>query len=205
MLKNLCIKPIIALCLFVLIFACSKDDPDPAHEGEVITKVTLQVSKVGSSNPTTYDFEVEGHGHGHDDSEEEDHDEEEDEDHEGGHIEIELEANSTYNVSISFYNDSDPDNVENMTSEIIEEKDEHQFFYEITDALNGFSIVSATNDTDDSSGNPLFLKTTWTTTGETFGDVVGYLIHEPTTKTGNVRKDFGGTTDVQIEFEVHVE
>ena len=202
MLKNLYIKPIIALCLLVLIFACSKDDPDPVHEEEVITKVTLEVSIEGSSNPTTYTFEVEGHDHDH---EEEDHDEEDDDDHEGDHIEIELEANSTYNVSISFYNDSDPDNVENITSEIIEEKDEHQIFYEITDELSGFSIASASNDTLDSNGNPLFIKSTWTTTEETSGEVVGYLIHEPTSKTGNTRTDFGGATDVEIEFEVHIE
>ena len=192
MLKNLYIKPIIALCLFVLIFACSKDDPDPMHEEEVITRVTLEVSKVGSSNPTTYTFEVEGHDHDHDE-------------HEGEHTEIELEANSSYNVSISFYNDSDPDNVENITSQIIEEKDEHQIFYEITDELSGFSIASASNDTNDSNGNPLFIKSTWTTTAETSGEVVGYLIHEPTSKTGNTRTDFGGSTDVEIEFEVHVE
>ena len=53
--------------------------------------------------------------------------------------------------------------------------------------------------------NPIFQKTTWTTTGETSGDVVGYLIHEPTSKTGSTRNDFGGATDFEIEFEVHVE
>ena len=51
----------------------------------------------------------------------------------------------------------------------------------------------------------MFIKTTWTTTGETSGDVVGYLIHEPTSKTGSTRTDFGGATDFEIEFEVHVE
>jgi hypothetical protein len=88
---------------------------------------------------------------------------------------------------------------------VIEEADEHQILYEITDELSGFSIVSASNDTVDSNGSPLFQKTTWTTTGETSGEVIGYLIHEPTSKTGNTRTDFGGSTDVEIEFEVHVE
>lgn len=103
------------------------------------------------------------------------------------------------------YNDTDPNNIENVTLEVIEEADEHQIYYAITDELSGFSIASASNDTSDSDGNPLFLKTTWTTIGETSGDVVGYLIHEPTSKTGSTRNDFGGATDFEIEFEVHVE
>ena len=50
MFKNLHTKPITALFLFILIFACSKDkDPVPANEEEIITLVTLEVSKVGSS------------------------------------------------------------------------------------------------------------------------------------------------------------
>jgi hypothetical protein len=200
--KNIYIKPIIAFCLFILIFACSKDDPDPVNEEEVITKVTIEITKVGSSNPMTYNFEVEGHDH---DNEEEEEDHDDDDEHEGEHTEIELEANSSYNVSISFYNDSDPADIENITSEVIEEADEHQILYEITDELSGFSIASASNDTVDSNGSPLFQKTTWTTTGETSGEVIGYLIHEPTSKTGNTRTDFGGSTDVEIEFEVHVE
>jgi hypothetical protein len=202
MFKNLHTKPIIAVFLFILIFACSKDDdPAPAHEEEVITKVTLEVSKVGSSETKKYDFEVEGHEHGdHEEKEDDDHD-----DHDGEHAEIELDPNSSYNVSIFIYNDTDPNNIQNVTLEIIKEKDVHQIFYAITDELSGFSIKSASDDNLDSSGKPLFIKTTWTTTGETSGDVVGYLIHEPTSKTGNTRTDFGGATDFEIEFEVHVE
>ena len=198
MLKNLFIKPIIALFLFILVFACSKDeDPEPANEEEVITLVTLEITKVGSSETITYNIEVEGHAHDDDDD---DHG-----GHEGEHTEIELGPNSSYNVSMLIYNDTDPNNIEDITLEIIEEADEHQIYYAITDELSGFSIASASNDISDSDGNPLLLKTTWTTTGETSGDIVGYLIHEPTSKTGSTRNDFGGATDFEIEFEVHVE
>ncbi|MDG1965155.1 MAG: hypothetical protein P8I34_00765 [Flavobacteriaceae bacterium] len=204
MFNNIFIKPIIALFLFVLIFACSKDeDPEPAHEEEIVTLVTLEVSKVGSSETIKYNFEVEGHDH--DDHEEEEEEDDDHDDHDGEHTEIELEANSSYNVSMFIYNDTDPNNIENITQEIIEEKDEHQVFYAITDELSGFSIEPASDDTVDSNGNSLYIKTTWTTTGETSGDVVGYLIHEPTQKTGTTRTDFGGATDFEIDFEVHVE
>ncbi|MFL2578197.1 MAG: hypothetical protein ACJ0QE_05765 [Flavobacteriaceae bacterium] len=200
--KNLFTKPLIAITLFLLILSCSKDDPVPIHEEEAFTLVTLELTKVGSTETITYNFEVEGHDHGHEEEEEEEDDHD---DHEGEHTEIELEPNSSYNVSISFYNDEDQNNIENLTSEVIEEADEHQVFYDITNELTGFSIVSAADDTFDSSGNPLFIKTTWTTTGETSGDVVGYLFHEPTSKTGTTRSDFGGAIDIEIEFEVHIE
>lgn len=205
MLKNIYIKSIFALSLFILILSCSKDsDPDPVHEEEVITLVILEVTKVGSSETMKYNFEVEGHDHGEEDHEEEEEGDDHD-DHDGEHLEIELEANSSYNVSMMIYNDTDPDNIEDVTTEIIEEVDEHQIFYAITDELSGFSISSASNDPKDSNGYPLFQKTTWTTTGETSGDVVGYLFHEPTSKTGSTRNDFGGAVDFEIEFEVHVE
>ena len=167
--------------------------------------VTLEVTKVGSSDTKKYNFEVEGHDHGDEDHEEEEEDHDDHEDHEGEHTEIELDANSSYNVSMMIYNDTDPNNIEDVTPEIISEANEHQVFYAITDELTGFSISSASNDTKDSEGYPLFIKTTWTTTGETSGDVVGYLFHEPTSKTGSTRNDFGGAVDFEIEFEVHVE
>ena len=210
MLKIIFTKSLIAISLFLFVLSCSKSDPVPVHEQEAFTLVTLEVTKVGSTDTITYDFEVEGHDHGHEeeDHEEEDHEEEDDhEDHEGEHTEIELEANSSYNVSILFYNDEDPLNIENITLEVIEEADAHQVFYAITNELSsiGFSIESAPNDTVDSGNYPLFLKTIWTTSGETSGDVVGYLFHEPTSKTGTTRSDFGGAIDIEIEFEVHVE
>ena len=185
----------------------SKSEPAVVHEHEVFTRVVLEVKKDGEQNYKKYTFEVEGHDHhDHDDHGDDDHgdDDHGDDDHGDEHTEVELDTNSTYHVSIFFYNDSDPDNIEDVTLEIIEEADVHQVFYEMTE-IPGFSIAAASDDTKDSNGNPLFLKTNWTTTSETSGDVMAYLIHEPTSKTGSTRADFGGAIDVQIEFEVHVE
>jgi hypothetical protein len=49
------------------------------------------------------------------------------------------------------------------------------------------------------------LKTIWTTTTATVADVEAFLLHEPTSKTGTTRDDFGGSADVEINFEAHVE
>ena len=197
MLKNLYKHSILIISVFLLAISCDKGEPAVVHEHEVFTRVVLEVKKDGETNFKKYTFEVEGHDdHGHDDHGDDDHGDE--------HTEVELDTNSTYHVSIFFYNDSDPDNIEDVTLEIIEEADVHQVFYEMTE-IPGFSIAAASDDTKDSNGNPLFLKTNWTTTSETSGDVMAYLIHEPTSKTGSTRADFGGAIDVQIEFEVHVE
>ena len=202
MLKNTYTNSLLIISAFLLVISCDKGEPVVVHEHEVFTRVVLEVKKDGETNFKKYTFEVEGHDdHVHDDHGDDDHG---DDDHGDEHTEVELDTNSTYHVSIFFYNDSDPDNIEDVTLEVIEEADAHQVFYEMTE-ISGFSIAAAADDTKDSNGNPLFLKTSWTTASETSGDVMAYLIHEPTSKTGTARADFGGATDVEIEFEVHIE
>ena len=202
MLKNIYTNFLLIISAFLLVISCDKGEPVVVHEHEVFTRVVLEVKKDGETNFKKYTFEVEGHDdHGHDDHGDDDHG---DDDHGDEHTEVELDTNSTYHVGIFFYNDSDPDNIEDVTLEVIEEADAHQVFYEMTE-ISGFSIAAASDDTKDSNGNPLFLKTSWTTASETSGDVMAYLIHEPSSKTGSARADFGGATDVEIEFEVHIE
>ena len=202
MLKSIYTNSLLIISAFLLVISCDKGEPVVVHEHEVFTRVVLEVKKDGETNFKKYTFEVEGHDdHGDDDHGDDDHG---DDDHGDEHTEVELDTNSTYHVGIFFYNDSDPDNIEDVTLEVIEEADAHQVFYEMTE-IPGFSIAAASDDTKDSNGNPLFLKTSWTTASETSGDVMAYLIHEPTSKTGSTRADFGGATDLQIEFEVHIE
>ena len=207
MLKNIYTNSLLIISIILFVISCSKSEPAVVHEHEVFTRVVIEIKEEIMTNYTKYTFEVEGHDdHGDDDHGDDDHgdDDHGDDDHGDEHMAIELNTDTTYNVGIFFYNDSDPDNIENVTLEVIEEADAHQVFYEMTE-IPGFSIAAAPDDTKDSNGNPLFLKTTWTTTAETSGDVKAYLIHEPTSKTGSARADFGGATDVEIEFEVHIE
>ena len=167
---------------------------------EVFTKAIIKVTNLSDDSSETYEFEVEEHDHDHDhgvlvqNQEGDDH---------GDHTEIELESGSEYKFEISFLNESDPNNVIDMTDEVIEEKDEHHVFYEL--AGDGISYATMSGDTLDSDGNALNLVTKWTTTTETVVEVEAYLIHQPTSKVGTTRDDFGGATDVEIEFEAHVE
>jgi hypothetical protein len=198
MFKNIHLKTLL-IAVLAFLTSCEKDDtPDPINENEVFTKVELIVTNQSDNSSTTYTFEVD---HDHDHSED-NHDDDADDDH-GDHMEVELSSNSTYTFELRFWNESDPNNIENMTSDIIEEADEHQVFYELTD--DSITITAAADDTKDSNNNPVHIKTIWETTTAGVVDVEAFLIHEPTSKTGTVRADFGGATDVEIDFEAHVE
>ena len=202
MLKNIYLKATL-LSTVLLFIACDKDDePEAENEMEVFTKTIIKVTNLSDSSSETYEFEVDGHDHDHDHSHGVVAANQEGDGH-GDHIEIELESSSEYKFEISFLNESDPNNVIDMTEEVIEEADEHHVFFEL--GWNGVSYESMSGDTIDSNGNPLNLVTKWTTTTAGFAIVEAYLIHQPTSKSGNTRDDFGGATDVEIEFEAHVE
>ena len=189
--KNI-FKKSLLLSAILLLASCEKDDPKPVNEKEVFTRVDLKVTNQANSATETISFEVD-HDHSHAISTR-------DEDDHGDHKVIELESNSTYKFEITFWNEE-----ENVTAAvIIKEADEHQVFYELADG-SGITITAAPDDTKDSSNNPVHLKTLWETTTAGEVDVEAYLIHEPTSKTGTERADFGGSTDVEIEFEAHVE
>ena len=200
MLKNIYLKATL-LSTVLLFIACDKDDaPEAENEMEVFTKAVIKVTNLSDNSSETYEFEVEDHDHDHDHShsviaanQEGEH----------GIQEIELMSSSEYKFEISFLNESDPNNVIDMTEEVIEEADEHHVFFEL--GWHGVSYESMSGDTIDSNGNPLNLVTKWTTTTAGFAIVEAYLIHQPTSKSGNTRDDFGGATDVEIEFEAHVE
>ena len=198
MFKNIYLKATL-LSSFLLFISCDKDDtPDAENEMEVFTKAVIVVTNLSDNSSVTYEFEVEEHDHEHgvlvQNQEGDDH---------GDHTEIELESDSEYKFEITFLNDSDPNNIIDMTEEVIEEADNHHVFYELVG--NGITYDSTSGDTFDSNSNPLNLVTKWTTTTATEVEVEAYLLHQPTSKTGNTRNDFGGATDVEIEFEAHVE
>ncbi|CAI8325800.1 MAG: Uncharacterised protein [Bacteroidota bacterium] len=193
--KNI-FKKSVLIAAILFLAACKKDDPKIINEEEEFSRVVITVTNEGDQSSEQYTFEVEGHDHADETESTEDTHED--------HLEVELAPNSSYLFEIRFYNDEDPNNPEDVTQEIIDEADDHHVFYELTDGAN-ISIESGTGDTMDSNSNALNLITRWTTTAAGVADVIAYLIHEPSTKTGTTRNDFGGATDVELEFEAHVE
>ena len=193
--KNI-FKKTVLITAILFLAACKKDEPVTINEYEEFSSVIITVTNESDQSSEQYTFEVEGHDHA-------DETESTEDPHEN-HTAIDLAPNSSYLFEIRFYNDEDPNNPEDVTQEIIDEADEHHVFYELTDGAN-ISIESGTGDTMDNNSNPLNLITRWTTTDAGVADVIAYLIHEPSTKTSTTRNDFGGATDVELEFEAHVE
>ena len=170
---------LVGIALSTLFVNCSNDDdtPELINEEEEITRVTFELT---SNNTTT------SYTWNEDDT----------------NFTLPLAANSSYQVAISFFNASDPSDVEEINPEVIEEADEHQVFFE--NSSSAVTISSSSADNQDSAGNPLGLKTTWTTSGAGNAVVRLFLIHEPSTKTGTSRADFEGETDVQVDINVAV-
>lgn len=176
------VSKLTALFLFAItLTACSSDDDNPTviNEEETITTVRLTVLESGATTPEVYIWT------------------------ESNQDAITLSANAEYNFKIEFLDESNPSDVENITEEVIAEKDEHFVFYETT--VNGLSFVNASDDTIDSDNIGINISTDWSSTDAATGIVRAFLIHEPTTKTGDSRDDFGGETDIEVSFDVTIQ
>ena len=100
---------------------------------------------------------------------------------------------------------------EDITAEILEEDDEHQFFFAFTDGMfsdpTGDGNIDTASDPlnyndQDENGLPVGLSTTWTA-GETPGEFNVLLKHQPDEKSATSDSNTG-STDVDITFSVNI-
>jgi hypothetical protein len=174
--------------LFISTFAftaCSDDDDhdeDHEHEEELITTVIYTLTN--NNDTVTLKFvDLDGEGG-----------------EEGTYsVTGPLSANSTYIGEIALLNESESP-AEDITEEVKEESDEHEFFY--SSSISGLTVSK--NDTD-SNGNPIGITTALTTTDSGSGTITIILKHEPTKPNNGSATDAGGSTDVSVTFTVEVE
>ncbi len=181
-------KTLMLLFVAVLfISACSSDDdPEPELEQEIITRVEMEFTNTLTSEVVTARFN--------------------DPDGPGGNEPITtnptLSAGTVYSVSLKLYNDLEG---ENITEEIEEEDDEHQFFFIQTGGV--FSAI--TYDDLDAFGKPVGLKSKFTTGTAGAGTLRVILRHEPNKANPGVASGIidnaGGDTDIDIIFNVTVQ
>ena len=166
-----------SLPIISLFNACSKEDPEIVEEQELITTVVLTLTSNGAPDQSVR-WTLES----------------------ADTPTISLQVNQEYKVAISFLDESDPQDIEDITEEVREEADEHQVFYEFSDV--NVSYITGEGDTIDEDNNPVNVNTLWTVTDSGSGSVTAYLIHEPISKISSTRDGFGGETDVQVSFPI---
>lgn len=178
-LTSLCLCAFLALTMT----ACDSTEPDDngAGEEELITRVVLTLTGGGQTIVA----------------------EASDPDGDGTNFQIDalsLAAGTTYSGSIELFDDIHD---ENITEEVEEEADEHQFFYTVQGGLANRLTVTVT-DTD-GNGLPVGLDFTLTVSqggaaSGTLNVVLSHFDEEP--KTGTGRSD---ETDVDVTFPVTVQ
>ena len=182
--KNL--KLLAALFIAMTIFISCDDDDDiiPVNEEEVITTMTVTLTPAaGGTNITLQTRDLDGDG--------------------PNPPEITVSGNLTsgisYNGSIVLLNETE-DPAENITEEVEEESDEHQFFYTIGGALD----ATTTYENFDGDGNPLGTEFSLDAGDASTGTLTFTLRHEPN-KPNDGLADAGGETDITATFNVTIE
>ena len=175
-----------ALLASTLIFAsCSDDDdnaPDPVNDEEVITTLTVTLES-GSDTVVMQYQDLDGDGP----------------DAATVTVSGSLNANTTYDGSIVLLNETESP-AENVTEEIEEEDDEHQFFYTVGSGLD----VATDYANFDGDGNPLGTLFVLNVGSASSGGLTFTLRHEPN-KPNTGLENAGGSTDIEVTFDVTVE
>ena len=171
------------LTVGLLTLSCSDDDDNPVavDEEEVITTMTITLTE-GSNTVTLETKDLDGDGP------------------DAPVITTgNLTANTTYTGAIVLLNETETP-PENITLEVAEEDDEHQFFFDASGA-----VTSVTYNDEDGDGNPLGLSFTLSTGDAGTGALRVTLRHEPKKPNDGTLADAGGETDIAQSFNVVVE
>lgn len=171
----------------VLITSCNNDDELPDDGEELITTLTFSLTNLTTQETVTLTFQ--------------------DTDGDGGNAPVvtveDLKSNTSYAGSVTFLDESNADDVEDITEEIEEEDLEHQVFYSSSIAGMNFSYTDA-----DPDGNPIGLSTMVSTGDAGSGTITVVLRHEPDKSASGVSdgdiSNAGGETDIEVTFSVNV-
>lgn len=173
---------LLALSAGLIAFAsCNRDDDDdntPENEQEVITTVTLTF--VDQNNISTVFRATDPDG-------------------DGGNPpvidDVTLDANATYRLFLGFLDESDPNDIEDITEEVEEESNEHLVCFD----GSGFTSLPQAQDSDD-NGDPLGVVSGLTTGSAGSGSLQVILRHEPDKSAAAPCTT--GETDVDVTFPV---
>ena len=161
---------------------CQKDDDNPpTDEPELITTVILHFTAPDGGTSSFKFSDIDGAGGNPPVAQD-----------------ITLSANTAYQLNIDFQDESNANDVKDITTEVKEEAEAHLVCF----AASGVLDIPVTLDTD-ANGAPLGLETELTTGQAGNATLTVVLKHEPDKGAANACNT--GETDVQAEFGVRVQ
>ncbi len=180
--RNLKLLSLLFFATLAFVSCNNSDDPAPVNEEEVITTLIAELTPQGGGTPITLTYR--------------------DPDGDGptaptANVTGPLAVNTTYSGTVQVLNQLE-NPAEDITEEVREEDEEHQFFYEST------LVTSAYTDAD-SNGNDVGLTYTITTAGAGTGTLTITLVHEPNKPNDGTVANAGGETDVAATFPITVQ
>ena len=188
------LKYFLYFSITIITISCGVDDPPPLEEEEeIITEVDLTFTS--KSGQVVIGYAIDPDGEGPQNLEITD--------------EIKLSSNTEYALSISLLNTIAN---ENITDEVRDEGDEHQFFFNWTEDL--FKSPSGNGNIDnpadpmnyrdtDVNGLPIGIESSWTTGSNKTGTIQVILKHQPGSKT-NSSGSGTGDTDIDLSWPITV-
>lgn len=203
--KNLFNLSLLLLMVSILglLSGCKKDDPEPENIPELITKAKLKFTPTGGPVIEVTATDPDGEG--------------------VQNIKIDgpinLVKGTTYTLSLELYNELYKSTEEgyNISDEVAEEADEHQFFFEWTDGVfsNPTGNGNIDNNSDpvnygssvDSKGLPLGLTTSWTTSVATTSGTKSFRVllkHQPEIKS-TTSTSADGESDLDLSFTIAIQ
>lgn len=178
------------LVLAIGFSSCKKKEEDPKsdNESELITTVKLKFTEGGTARTFTF----------------------RDLDGAGGNApvidNIILNNGRTYTMEIEVLDESNPAKAVDITKEIAEEADEHQFFFTGSAVAN---LLTITYDDRDRNNRPVGLKNRIATRSTGTGQLTVTLRHELNKAASGVANgqiaNAGGETDIEVTFNVTVQ
>jgi hypothetical protein len=171
--------------LSIAMIGCSDDDtaPEVINDEELITTVILTLTQESGDQVVLTTVDLDGDGP----------------DEPVTTVVGNFSQNTQYQGAVQFLNETE-DPAEDITEEVIEEADEHQVFYTVSEGLN---ITTTYVDFDDND-NPLGVQITLSTGAASEGSLTVTLRHEPV-KPNDGLDSAGGETDITTSFDVTIE
>jgi hypothetical protein len=200
--KNLHV--LIILFSAITMVGCSSDDdaaPEEENEVEVFTDVTLTFTNTADASDVVSASAQDPDGTGIQELQILDA--------------ITLAPDTEYTLTYEILNALNPADVEDIGDEILEEDNEHQFFFSFTEGVFADPTGNGNTDTasdprtyndQDENGNPVGLSTTWTTSSTSFSgeSFTVRLQHQPDVKTATTGST-DGDTDFALTFVLNIQ